>query len=205
MGAVNGDIMLRSVVLQLCFTSFLFLGAGQGDVTLAANQVLLQFLSVTAHALDGFAFAAETLVGQAVGARAPAAVRRATRLALLWGLAGAALLSAVLAAAGGPVIDLMAVAPEVRAEARAHLGWVVAAPLLGTLAWTFDGVFIGATLTRSMRNIMLVCAGLYAGLLWLLLPPFGNHGLWAALMGLNLSRSVLMAWRYPQAERRALG
>ncbi len=93
MAVVNGDIMVRSIVLQLCFTSFLFLGAGQGDVTLAANQVLLQFLTVASYALDGFAFAAETLVGQAVGAGRPQAVRRATRLALLWGGAGAALMA----------------------------------------------------------------------------------------------------------------
>ena len=85
--AVNGDIMIRSVLLQLCFTAFVFLGARFGDVTLAANQVLLQFLEITAYALDGFAFAAETLVGQAVGARAVAGVRQATRLAMIWGFA----------------------------------------------------------------------------------------------------------------------
>ena len=203
MAAVNGDIMVRSVVLQLCFTSFLFLGAGQGDVTLAANQVLLQFLTVASYALDGFAFAAETLVGQAVGAGRPQAVRRATRLALLWGGAGAALMAGVVALAGGPLIDLMATAPEVREEARHFLFWMVLAPLAGTLAWTFDGVFIGATLTREMRNLMLVCAGFYALALALLLPPFGNHGLWAALMLFFLARSILMARAYPRAEARA--
>ena len=74
MAAVNGDILIRSVVLQASFTSFLFLGAGLGDVTLAANQVLLQFLSITAYALDGFAFAAEALVGQAHGQARPGGV-----------------------------------------------------------------------------------------------------------------------------------
>ena len=77
MARVNTDIMIRSVALQGAFTAFTFLGAGQGDRTLAANQILLQFLSITAYALDGFAFAAESLVGQAVGARAPARARRA--------------------------------------------------------------------------------------------------------------------------------
>ena len=86
--AVNGDIMIRSVLLQLCFTAFIFLGASHGDVTLAANQVLMQFLSITAYALDGFAFAAETLVGQAVGARLAGGVRQATRLAMIWGFVG---------------------------------------------------------------------------------------------------------------------
>ena len=86
MAAVNGDILIRSVVLQASFTSFLFLGAGLGDVTLAANQVLLQFLSITAYALDGFAFAAEALVGQTLGARARAELRRAALLASEWGV-----------------------------------------------------------------------------------------------------------------------
>ncbi len=203
--AVNGDIMIRSVVLQLCFTTFLFLGAGFGDVTLAANQVLLQFLSITAYALDGFAFAAETLVGQAVGGRSVAGVRQATRLALVWGGIGAVLLAAVFAVAGGPIIDLMAVAPDVRAEARDYLWWLVAAPLIGTAAWTWDGVFIGATLTRVMRNLMLVCGAVYLAALALLVPPFGNHGLWAALMVLNAARSVLMWRRYPLAEAKAAG
>ena len=92
--AVNRDIMIRSVLLQLCFTTFVFLGARFGDVTLAANQVLMQFLEITAYALDGFAFAAETLVGQAVGARAVGGVRQATRLAMIWGFAGAVVLAA---------------------------------------------------------------------------------------------------------------
>ena len=201
--AVNGDIMIRSVILQLCFTSFLFLGAGMGDVTLAANQVLMQFLEITAYALDGFAFAAETLVGQAVGARSPARVRQATRLALVWGFAGATLLALVFGLAGGAIIDLMATAPEVRTEARAHLAWLVAAPLIGSAAWTWDGVFIGATLTRTMRNLMVLCALVYLAALAVLLPPFGNHGLWAALLVLNGTRSVLMAWRYPEAEAKA--
>ena len=82
MAAVNGDILIRSVILQASFTSFLFFGAGLGDVTLAANQVLLQFLAITAYALDGFAFAAEALVGQTLGAARPrrAAPRRAPHL-----------------------------------------------------------------------------------------------------------------------------
>lgn len=201
--AVNGDIMVRSVILQLCFTSFLFLGAGMGDVTLAANQVLLQFLEITAYALDGFAFAAETLVGQAVGARSAARVRQATRLALLWGFAGAALLALVFGLAGGAIIDLMSTASEVRSEARAYLGWLVAAPLIGSAAWTWDGVFIGATLTRTMRNLMILCALFYLAALAILVPPFGNHGLWAALMVLNGTRSMLMAMRYPEAEAKA--
>lgn len=201
MASVNGDIMLRSVLLQGSFTAFVFLGAGFGDVTLAANQVLLQFLNVTAFALDGFAFAAEALVGQAVGGRAGATLRRTAIMASQWGLGAAAVLAVAFALAGPAIIDTMSTAPEVRAAARAYLPWVVAGPLVGIAAWMFDGIFIGATWTRAMRNAMAVSVAIYALALALLIPAFGNHGLWAGLMVLNLARGVSMALRYGALER----
>jgi MATE family multidrug resistance protein len=194
MVAVNRDIMIRSVILQACFTAFIFLGARFGDVTLAANQVLLQFLEITAYALDGFAVAAETLVGQAVGARAVAQVRQAARLAVIWTVAGGIAMGAAFWMAGPWLIDLMATSPEVRAEARQFLPWIAAAPVIGALAWAYDGIYIGALLTAEMRRIIILCAACYAAALVLLLP-LGNHGLWASLMVLNLSRSVLMHLR----------
>jgi multidrug resistance protein, MATE family len=196
MVAVNRDIMIRSVVLQACFTSFVFLGARFGDVTLAANQVLLQFLGILSYALDGFAFAAETLVGQAIGARAVGEVRQAIRLSLIWTVAGGLVLGLAFLIAGPWLIDLMATDPGVRAEARAHLPWIAAAPIFGALAWAYDGIYIGALLTAEMRRLMLISAALYA-LALLLLLPFGNHGLWAAMMVLFTARSALMLWRSP--------
>ncbi|MDP3338694.1 MATE family efflux transporter [Frigidibacter sp.] len=201
--AVNRDIMLRSVMLQASFTSFVFLGARMGDVTLAANQVLLQFLELTAFALDGFAFAAEALVGQAVGARSRGRVRRAAIITSQWGVGGAALLALCYWLAGPVIVDLMATSPEVRAEARAFLPWIAAAPLIGVASWMLDGIFIGATRTREMRNAMLVSAVIYVVAVVVLLPVFGNHGLWAALMVLNAVRGLTMAALYPRVERAA--
>lgn len=203
MVAVNGDIMVRSVLLQLSFTAFVFLGARFGDGTLAANQVLMQFLSITAYALDGFAFAAESLVGQAVGARAPAMVRRAARLCMGWGFGGAVAMGVAFALAGPWIIDLMATAPEVRAVAREFLPWVVVAPVIGVAAWIYDGIFIGATLTREMRRAMTFSVGVYALAVLALVPFGGNHGLWAALMVLNAVRGVTMARAYPAAAAKA--
>ncbi|WP_434618257.1 MATE family efflux transporter [Tabrizicola sp. M-4] len=202
---VNRDIMLRSVLLQASFTTFVFLGARQGDVTLAANQVLLQFLSITAYALDGFAFAAETLVGQAVGARARDAVRQAARMAMQWGLAGALLLGAAFGLAGPWIIDLMTTSPEVRATARDYLPWLVAAPVIGVFSWIYDGIFIGATLTAEMRRSMTAAVLCYGAALILLPPAFGNHGLWAALMVLNAARGIFMARLAGRAEAKAAG
>lgn len=200
MAAVNRDILIRSVILQASFTSFMFLGAGLGDVTLAANQILLQFLSITAYALDGFAFAAEAVVGQAQGGRRRADLRRGAILASRWAYAGAALLTLGLAAFGPALIDLMATSPEVRAAARAYLPWAAAAPLVSVGAWMLDGVFIGATRTREMRNAMIVAVAIYVAALLALLPAYGNHGLWAALMVLNLARTATLAARYPALE-----
>jgi MATE family multidrug resistance protein len=204
MAAVNRDIMIRSVVLQVSFTAFIFLGARQGDVTLAANQVLMQFLEITAYALDGFAFAAEALVGQAVGARRPQSVHRAAVLTSLWGVGGAAALGLAFWVAGPAIIDLMAKESEVQAAARVYLPWVAVAPLIGIASWMFDGIFIGATLTREMRQAMLASVAIYVVALVILLPAFGNHGLWAALMVLNTARGATMALYYPRALRAAV-
>lgn len=203
MAAVNVDIMIRSLLLLAGFTSFMFLASDFGDVTLAANQVLIQFVYVTAHAMDGFAFAAEALVGQAMGARAAARLRRAAILTSIWGLAICVVMAVLFLTAGGAFIDLMTTAPGVREAARDYLPWMVLAPLAGWASWMFDGIFIGATRTRDMRNMMALSFAGYVVLVLLLMPPFGNHGLWAALIGMFLLRGVTLAFRYPALERAA--
>ncbi len=203
MMAVNRDIMLRSVVLQLSFMSFLFLGAKLGDVTLAANQVLLQFLYIMAYALDGFAFAAEALVGTALGARDRAALRRAALLSSRWGLIVALPLAGLFWFAGPWLIDLMTTAPDVRAEARTYLAWAALGSLLGFPAWMLDGIFIGATRARDMRNAMLLSGLVYAAALALLVPLWANHGLWAALTVFNIARALTLGLRYGALEAQA--
>ena len=203
MAVVNGDIMLRSILMLAAFTSFLFLGAGLGDLTLAANQVLLQFLHITAYALDGFAFAAETLVGQALGAGQRSSIRRSAVLTSGWGLAMVSLMALAFAVFGQPIIAIMTTAPDVRAEAALYLPWIVVAPLIGIAAWMFDGIFIGATRTHEMRNGMLISFLVYCAAVWLLQPLYGNHGLWAALMVFNATRGVTLALWYPRLEAAA--
>lgn len=205
MFAVSRDIMGRTVLLQLCFTAFVFAGARLGDETLAANQVLMQFFAITAYGLDGFAFAAESLIGQAVGARRAEDARRAGAICLQWGFGGAILLATATALCGPALIDLMTTAPDVRAEARLYLPWLAGMPLVGVAAWIFDGIFIGALLTRLMLRTMALSVAVYAVALLALPPAFGNHGLWAALMALNLARSLTMWRAYPAVAARAGG
>ena len=203
MATINVDIMIRSAILEVAFLSFLFYGASFGDVTLAANQVLLQFLHITAYALDGFAFAAEALVGFAVGARTRFALRRAVILASFWSVILVLVLSSVFAIAGPYIIDLMAKSQEVRAESRQYYLWLVAAPPMGVAAWLLDGIFVGATRTRDMRNAMLLSLLAYGFSVWIFVEPLENNGLWLSLMIFNLSRGVALGIRYLDLERMA--
>jgi len=205
MALVNGDIMIRSLMLQAIFISFLFFGAKFGDVTLAANQILLQFLEIIATMLDGFAFAASSLVGQAMGARQPLALRRSVVMSSLWGMICVTVLSISFWLFGRMIVDLLTTSSEVRFEARQYLGYVVFAPVLGFAAFMLDGVFIGATRTKDMRNMMLLSFGVYAVAIAVLMPLYGNHGLWIALLISFVARGVTLAWRYPALEVQAAG
>ncbi|MCA2013098.1 MATE family efflux transporter [Cereibacter sphaeroides] len=200
MAMVNSHIMIRSILLQACFTSFLFLSSGRGDLEIASNQILLQFLEVMAYLLDGFAFAAETLVGQAVGARSRDRLGRAVRLTSIWGVAGALLMSALFALAGPSIIDMMTTAADVREEARLYLPWVIAAPIIGIAAWMFDGIYIGATFTREMMVTAALSAATYALCVWASWG-YGNHGLWLSLMVFNAARGLSQAALYSRIPR----
>lgn len=205
MAVVNSDILIRSAVLEAMIVSFMFFGAKFGDVPLAANQVLIQFLHVTAFAMDGFAFGAEALVGQALGARNRRTLRRAAGMTSLWGAGVVVVLALVFGVFGGAIIDLMTTAPEVREAARGYLWWMVAAPLIGWAPWMLDGIFIGATRTADMRNMMLLSGVVYAIAVALLMPAYGNHGLWAAFIVSYVARGVSLGLRYPALEAQADG
>lgn len=200
---VNRDILLRSVMLQGIFLSFVFLGARFGDITLAANHVLLQFLEITAYSMDGFAIAAETLVGQSMGARCVARVRRAALMTSFWGMITVMCTAAAFALFGPAIIDLMTTAPDVRVEARIYLPYMIAAPLVGCAAWMLDGIFIGATRSGDMRNMMALSAVIYIAALLVLMPLICNHGLWLALLISFIARGITLGWKYPALERAA--
>lgn len=203
MALLNTDILIRSALLMTIFSSFVFLGAGFGDVTLAANEVLVQFMYITAHAMDGFAFAAETLIARALGRGDARRLRRAVVLTSGWGLVVCVVTALAFAIFGPWIIDVMAKSADVQLEARVYLPWMVAAPLLGCAAWMLDGIFIGATQGRDMRNMMIVSFAIYWLAVWLLLPLFGNHGLWMALLVSFVARGVTLGLRYPALEAAA--
>lgn len=200
MAQVNGDILVRSVLLQIAFVSFLFIGSDFGDVTLAANQILLQFLYVTSYAMDGFAFAAEALVGQALGARARNALRRSAIMTSIWGVGTCFGLSFMFWIFGNQIVAILAKSTAVQMDAERFLIWMVLAPMLGAASWMFDGIFIGATRTKDMREMMILSFIGYLLAVLTLVPIWGNHGLWAALILFFVLRGITLAWKYPGLE-----
>jgi multidrug resistance protein, MATE family len=202
--AVNRDIMIRTAALITAFLFFTAQGARAGDVTLAANAILNNFLLISAFFLDGLANAAEQLCGRAYGARDREAFSAATIRVVLWGLGFALTVTAAFALFGPALIDFMTASEEVRSDARLYLAFVILAPVLGVFAFVFDGVYIGATWARDMRNLMLLSLLIFLSA-WLLLRGLGNAGLWGALLVLYAARGGLEALRYPSLFKASFG
>jgi MATE family multidrug resistance protein len=203
--ALNGDIMLRSFALIAGFAWFTRIGAGFGETTLAANAILMNFFMVAGYYLDGFATAAEQIAGRAVGARHRPAMVRAVRLTLYWGLALASASTGFFLMFGNEVVALMTTLESVRVEAGNYLFWAALTALSGVLAFQMDGVFIGATWSRDMRNMMLVSLVLFIGLSLLLAAHWGNLGLWIAFNIFLGARGLTLFALLPRRMNEAFG
>jgi MATE family multidrug resistance protein len=201
--SVNSDLMIRTLCLLFAFTFFTAQAAKAGDVILAANSVLMQFLNLSSYLLDGFAFATEALTGRAIGALDRAGFRHAIRLSSVWAVGIAAGVSLAFLAGGGAIIDFMAADGAVREVARAFLPWAVASPIVGVACFQLDGIFIGAIRTGDMRNMMIVSLAAFLGAWAVLTPSYGNHGLWASMMVFFIVRALTLAAYYPALERAA--
>ncbi|WP_446685266.1 MATE family efflux transporter [Jiella pacifica] len=185
---VNRDIMIRSFCLLAGFLLFTRLSATFGPVTLAANGLLMNVFATGSHFLDGVATASEQLAGMAVGARQRLAFDRTVRLTCLWGVGVGLGLAAIVFFCGEALIDFLTTDPQVRAAARAFLAFAALTPLVGALAFVMDGIFIGATWSRAMRDMMVISLAIFVALGYGLTPYFGNSGLWLAfeiLLGLR--------------------
>lgn len=200
--AVNRDIMIRTTALVLAFVIFTSQGARAGDVTLAANAVLYNMFLIGGFFLDGFATAAETLCGQCIGARDERGFRASVRLSLIWSLGFGLAVSAAFLGGGGWFIDLVSTNPDVRAHAREFLVFAALTPLVGATAFAFDGIYIGATWTRAMRNLMLIAFAAY-GFAILAAPGLGNTGLWIAFLLFLGVRGLGQAALCPRLTRQA--
>jgi MATE family multidrug resistance protein len=189
---LNQNIFIRNLCLLFAFSFFTVQSAKFGELILAANSILLHFQMFMAYALDGFAHAAEALIGKAVGSRDRKLFRQTITTASYWSVAVALIFTLIYGIFGRSIIDLLTDIETVRASAYLYLPWIIAAPIISVWCYVLDGIFIGATLSREMRNTMLfsmLCCFLPAwyGFRWL-----DNHGLWLALSIFLAARGVSM-------------
>lgn len=191
--SVNRDIFIRSLALFSTFFFFTSQGARLGDAVLAANAVLITFLLILSNLLDGFANAAEALVGEAKGKQDHASLVRAITATGRWTLACAALGLGIFALAGAPLIGLLTDLPEIRDTAIHYLPWILLLPLTASAGFWLDGIFVGATWGAAMRNTMLLSVVIFF-LLWALTQGMGNHGLWLTMNGFMATRGICMGW-----------
>lgn len=194
--AVNGNLFVRTMALIFTFAFVTAQGARQGQLVLAANAILMNLQNLLSYALDGFAHAAEALVGKAVGERNRSALLRAVALALRWSLIVAACFSAFFALAGTSLIAILTDIPDIRATTVRYLPWLILSPLVAVWSYLYDGVFVGATLTKEMKNIMLMSTFAIFVPAWYGLQFLGNHGLWLAFMLFLGSRGIGMHTYY---------
>ncbi len=194
--AANSDIMIRTILLVFGFAWFIRQSAQFGDEVLAANHILLQLVSFSAFFLDGYAFVAEAIVGEAVGARDlrrfDLAVRRSTELAA----ATAIMLASMIMLAGEPAVIALTSIDPVRAAAIAHLPLAALYVLCSFAAFQFDGIFIGATRTRAMRDASILSLAVFLIAWWPLTHAFGNQGLWFAFVIYVCARAAALALFY---------
>jgi MATE family multidrug resistance protein len=194
--SVNANLLVRTLALMFTFAFVTAQGARLGGLILAANAVLMNIQLLTSMALDGFAHAAEALVGRAIGERNRDALQRSVSLALKWSLIFAAGFSLLYLLAGPQMIRILTDLPDVRETAIEYLPWLILSPLVSVWSFLYDGVYVGATRAREMRNIMVFSTFVVFLPAWFLLQGLGNHGLWLAFTLFMASRGIGMHLGY---------
>ncbi len=201
--ALNRDILLRTLSLVAAYAWFTRTGARSGNLILAANAVLINFLWIAGYGLDGFANATEALVGEAIGAQRVANFRAVLKASSVSAFAVAAAISLLYLIFGRNIIALFTNQQAIRLLAVQYLPWLIVLPLVAVWSFLLDGVFIGATRAQELRDSMLISFGGYLALAVLLTPRFGNHGLWCAMLAFMALRAITLALRLREIERKS--
>ena len=197
--SVNANLFIRTMALLFTFGFVTAQGARLGPAILAANAVLMNFQNLTSLGLDGIAHAAEAMVGKAIGQKDKESLQHTVNLTLRWSLIFAAGFTLVYLLGGPLIVRILTDLPDVRETAMVYLPWLIASPLISVWCFLYDGVYVGMTRAREMRNIMVVSTIAVFLPLWFLTQSFGNHGLWFALLAFMASRGIGMHIGYKRA------
>jgi MATE family multidrug resistance protein len=190
---VNGDFMIRSILLVLSIAFFNNQSAKLGDDMLAVNMILMQFFYIFSYFTDGFAYAGEALVGRFTGAHDAKQLRQTVKLLFIWGLIVALPFTVLYALFPDWFIGLVSDQPDIIPMAKPYHIYLAAIPLVTFAAFLWDGVYIGATASRAIRNTMLISSiGVFLPATLLLMPPYANHGLWIAFLLFMVARGLSM-------------
>ncbi len=190
---VNSDIFIRTICLILVLSFFTAKSAKQGDTLLAVNSLLFQLYYFFSYFIDGFAYAAEALTGRYIGARDRSSLVRLMRRLFLWGLCLSAPFSLIYAFGGRTILSLLTNHQEILSASRPYLVWISLVPLISFAAFLWDGIYVGATASKAMRNAMLfITIVVFFPVYYFLDKPFGNHGLWATLLIFLVSRGLIL-------------
>lgn len=198
---ISRDIMIRSVLLMSTYVFFARVGNELGTITLAANAVLMNFYLVVGFFLEGVTIAAEQLAGRAVGARYSPAFRRSIQLTFLWGMVLATLMGLIFLMWGDLLVNVLTTEPDVRLMAVQYLPWVSLTALTGLYAFQMDSIFIGASWSKDMRNMMFLSMFVFFGVLYGTRDWLGNHSLWLALNLFLFIRGVTLSAMLPKRYR----
>jgi MATE family multidrug resistance protein len=196
---VNKDIFIRTLCLIFTFSFFTAVSAQQGDLILAANTILLQFWFIVSYGVDGFAYAAESLVGRFKGSLEQNKLAKAVWYNIGWGLFLGVMGTLAYALFGNQILHIFTDKADVISVAQSVLFWTIMAPVVSSFCYIFDGVYIGATETTTMRNTMILSTFLvflptYYGATYF----FGKHGLWLAMVLFMVTRGVALGVYLPK-------
>lgn len=192
---INRDIFIRTFCLTFAFGFFYAQSSDAGEMVLAANVILLQFLNWMSYGVDGFAFASESLVGKYEGAKDPSKLKKAIQLSFIWGMVLAAGFSLAYLIFGNELLHLFTDQEDVVDASLPFLFWMIIFPILSTPCYIWDGIYIGLTASKAMRDTMLLALAVYLSVYFLIEKSYENHSLWAALLIFMVARGTIQ-WIY---------
>lgn len=194
---ISGDLFIRTLCLTFAFYWMTALSAKQGVIILAANTVLFNLVHFASYVMDGYAHAVESLTGFAIGKKDTKLLKRSVSASIYLASISAVVFSVFFWLLGEPIVNLLVAEDSARQMALNWLPWVIAAPLFGIWSFLLDGIFVGATETRSMRDSMLISLACFMVSAAVLVPSFGNHGIWISYFILLIVRALTLWLRWP--------